>query len=164
MAAGAGFGKGVWAGGAALAVLGIARWAHVAPFPPELLALRLFELLPAASIERFLIALGPSTTGALFVATHLVCLLGAGLAGILLPRLFPFKRPLVRVMGYGGLLTLSAFLLVFPLLRLDPWGKALPYRLLAPAPVGVFLGAIVFGLVLEGPKVSIWVVRRGRRK
>lgn len=162
MAAGAGFGRGVWSGGAALAVMGVARWAELAPFPPELLALGLFERLPGAALERLQLALGPASAAVLFAGTTLLALAGAGLAGVVLSRLVPFSRPPVRALCHGGLLTLLGLLLLFPALGLDLRGEALPHRLIVPAPAGLFLGSLVYGLLLEGPRVSAWVVRRGR--
>lgn len=163
VAAGAGFGRGVRAGGAALAVMGLFRWAEMGPFPPELLALGLFEFLPPEAMERLMLLLGPAPAPALFAVTTMAVLGVAGLAGVVLPRLIPFSRPPVRALCHGGLVTLLALIVFFPALGLDLRGDALPHRLILPAPAGLFLGSLVYGFLLEGIQMSAWFVRSGRQ-
>lgn len=151
----------MWAGGAALLVMGVGRLMGLALFPPELVALRLFELLPITIVERLVIGLGASVTWVVFAGTTLVSLVGAGLAGLILSRVTPLARPPLRALYLGGILTLLGIFLFLPVVGLDVWGESLPHRLVVPAPIGLVVGALTYGFVFEGPRVSVWVVRRG---
>ena len=157
-----GFWRGVWAGGVALAVTGIARLIELAPFPPELLAIRLFELLPIATFERLVIGLGMWAKWLVFAATTLVSLLGAGVAGLVVPRFAVSESPFLRALCHGAFLTILGVFLFLPAVGVDLLGDSLPQKLRVPLPLGLMAGALAYGFAFEGPRVSVWVVwRRG---
>ena len=158
-----GFWRGVWAGGATLAVMGAGRLIEVAPFPPELIVMRLFEVTPLPLFERSVIALGVWAKWLAFAGTTLASLAGAGVAGLIVPRIAFGESPFVRALCHGAVLTLLGLFLFLPVVGIDYLGQALPQRLSVPAPVGMAAGAVAYGLVYEGPQVTVWFVRQGRK-
>ena len=143
------FWRGVIAGAVSLSVSGAARWAGAAPFLPELMALRLFELIPMRAFEFFVRLLGGWAKWVAFGGTLLVALLGAGIAGLALAALPERWTPSRRAGAAAVGLSVSAAFVLLPLLGSDPLGRGVFPRPLLPAPVGLFLSALVYAVAFE---------------
>ena len=88
------------------AVNGAGRLIEVAPFPPELIVMRLFEVTPLPLFERSVIALGVWAKWLAFAGTTLASLAGAGVAGLIVPRIAFGESPFLRALCHGAVLTL----------------------------------------------------------
>lgn len=151
--------RGVWAGGAALSLMGVARLAELVPFPPELIVLRLFELLPVDAFAKVALSLGVWAGWLAFALATLAVLAAAGLVGFAMAAWNRPGAPWLGAAGQSAVLTGLVMLLLFPALGIDPWGRSFPHRLVLPAPVGVWLGTFVYALALQGPRLAVWFIR-----
>ncbi|HLS91008.1 MAG TPA: hypothetical protein VK101_07160 [Limnochordia bacterium] len=152
------FMRGVGAGAAALAIMGVARLGGLVPFPPELIALRLFEVVPVGTFVKVAEALGGSARWVAFGLSTVAALLAAGAVGLALAVSREQDRFRLNAAGCSVVLT-GLILLLCPVLGIDVWRGWYPYRLILPAPVGFWLGSFVYVWVWERLQLAAWVVR-----
>jgi hypothetical protein len=150
--------RGVGAGAAALAMMGIARLGELVPFPPELIALRLFEVVPVGTFVKVAQALGGWASWVAFGLSTLVVLLAAGAGGLALAVLSEQDRFRLTAAGYSVILT-GLILLLCPVVGIDVWRGWFPHRLILPAPVGFWLGSFFYVWVWERLRFAAWIVR-----
>lgn len=142
--------RGVVAGAASLAASALGRWAGVLIFFPELMSIRLFELIPMGAFEFFVRRLGSWSKWVALLGTVCLALLGAGLAGLVVGSLPRGWRPLQRAAASAcGLTALFTFVLL-PLLGSDLLGKAIYPTPSLPAPIALFVVAAVYSVAFEG--------------
>lgn len=151
------FWRGVAASAAALTVTGAGRLVGASPFFPELLVLRVFELLPIGTVEK-LAHMGTWAKWLLFAAGTAMALAAGGGYGVVAAKLAR-GSVLPRLVAHVVALSVLFELLVLPALGVDPLGVSLPHRLWLPAPAGVVAGALAYAAVLAIPGVGMLVVR-----
>lgn len=143
------FWRGVAAGAVSQGFSAAARWAGAAPFLPELMALRLFELIPMRAFEYFVRLLGGWAKWAAFGGTLLLTLAGAGVAGWVAAALPRKWSPARRAAACATALAALAAFVLLPLLGSDPLGRGVYPRPRVPAPVGLLLSAAVYAAAFE---------------
>ena len=143
------FWRGVAAGAVSQGFSAAARWAGAAPFLPELMALRLFELIPMRTFEFFVRLLGEWAKWAAFGGTLLLALAGAGVAGCFAAALPQRWTPARRAGACALALSAFAAFVLLPLLGSGPLGRGIFPRPLLPAPVGLLLPASVYAAAFE---------------
>lgn len=145
------FRRGALGGLAYLAVTGIGRMAGATPFLPELLALRLFELIPMSVFEFFIRRLGHWAKWTALAGTIGVVLLGAGIVGRVAGRWMERRSPFFRWAVFSCALAAATTLAVLPAVGSDLLGRTLYPRPSLPAPVGFLIGSAAYAAVLFKP-------------
>lgn len=127
-----------------LAVTALLRWLFHAPFLPELMAQRLFELVPMNVFEFFILALGPWSKWVAFAGTILLTLIFAGLMGRVMAEATKDGRLALHGAAMSIALTVFGAGLVMPLLGFEPTGSDLFPVPRFPALIGIFIGSAAY--------------------
>lgn len=141
----AAFWRGVESGACALAVSAILRWLFQAPFLPELVAHRLFSLVPMNIFEFFIRNLGSWSKWAAFAGAILLTLGVAGITGWALSPAVGERGAVIEVAWISVALALLGALLVLPLLGFEPMGGDLFPRPRFPAVFAIFIASAAYG-------------------
>lgn len=138
------FWRGVESGACALAVSALVRWLLAGPFLPELMAQRLFGLVPMNVFEFFIRSLGAWSKWTAFGGTILVTLMLSGVAGWIAA---PIERPGSPARSFALVtigLSLVGALIGMPLLGFDPLGSDLFPRPRIPALLAVLVTSAAY--------------------